>query len=84
MSIVNRKKSEAEKRGKKSKKYERIFIISFLMTIFFIIGSVVTVGYTGFKYIEYLAVVIITGIAITNDAQKAYKKSRILSAENIE
>ncbi|KMP23654.1 hypothetical protein [Bacillus wiedmannii] len=63
----------------KSRKYERIFIISFLTTIVLIIGSIVVVEHTGFKYTMYLAVVIIVSIGITNDIQKRYKKYSNLS-----
>ncbi|MBK5429700.1 MULTISPECIES: hypothetical protein [Bacillus] len=58
----------------KSRKYERIFIISILTTIVLIIGSIVVVEHTGFKYIMYLVVAIIVSIGITNDIQKRYKK----------
>lgn len=58
----------------KSRKYERIFIISFLTTIVLIIGSIVVVEHTGFKYIMYLAIAIIVSIGITNNIQKRYKK----------
>ncbi len=63
----------------KSRKYERIFIISFLTTIVLIIGSIVVVEHTGFKYIKYLAVAIIVSISITNDIHKRYKKYSNLS-----
>ncbi|MGE6592491.1 hypothetical protein ACQKFU_23545 [Bacillus mycoides] len=74
MSIENQKILEEKERERKSKKYERIFIISFLTTILLIIGGIVVVGYTGFKYIGYLAIVIIVSIAVTNDTQKVYKE----------
>lgn len=63
----------------KSRKYERIFIISFLTTIVLIIGSIVVVAYTGFKYIMYLALPILVSVAFTNDIQKRYKKYSNLS-----
>ncbi|HDR7700697.1 TPA: hypothetical protein QCX84_004333 [Bacillus toyonensis] len=63
----------------KSRKYERIFIISFLTTIVLIIGSIVFVEYTGFKYIMYLALPILVSVAFTNDMQKRYKKYSNLS-----
>ncbi|PGC53825.1 hypothetical protein [Bacillus pseudomycoides] len=66
-------------RERKSQKYERIFIISFLTTIVLIIGSIVLVEHTGFKYVMYLALAIIVSIGITNDMQKRYKKYSNLS-----
>ncbi|MGF9816252.1 hypothetical protein [Bacillus toyonensis] len=63
----------------KSRKYERTFIISFLTTIVLIIGSIVVVEYTGFKYIMYLALPILVSVAFTNDIQKRYKKYSNLS-----
>ncbi|MCU5408232.1 hypothetical protein OCA16_27225 [Bacillus cereus] len=63
----------------KSRKYEGIFIISFLTTIVLIIGSIVVVAYAGFKYIMYLALTILVSVAFTNDIQKRYKKYSNLS-----
>lgn len=63
----------------KFRKYERIFIISFLTTIVLIIGSIVVVAYAGFKYIMYLALPILVSVAFTNDIQKRYKKYSNLS-----
>ncbi|PEQ94788.1 hypothetical protein [Bacillus cereus] len=68
----------------KSKRHERIFIISFLTTILLIIGSIVVIGYTGFKHVGYLVVLIIVSAAITNDTQKAYKKSHEVKIINEE
>lgn len=61
-------------RGRNYQKYERIFIIFFFITIVLIIGSIVIVAYTGFKYITYLALAIIVSIGITDDMQKRYKE----------
>ncbi|MGH0758496.1 hypothetical protein BW897_31000 [Bacillus cereus] len=66
-------------RGRNYQKYERIFIIFFFITIVLIIGSIVIVAYTGFKYITYLALTIIVSIGITDDMQKRYKKYSNLS-----
>lgn len=67
------KEAELEQESK-PRKYERIFIISFLTTIVLIIGSIVAVAYTGFKYTMYVALPILVSVAFTNDMQKRYKK----------
>ncbi|MCU4733598.1 hypothetical protein OCB09_26360 [Bacillus cereus] len=67
------KEAELEQESK-PRKYERIFISSFLTTIVLIIGSIVVVAYTGFKYTMYLALPILVSVAFTNDMQKRYKK----------
>lgn len=68
--VVSEGRSESEQRYKK---YERIFVISFLSLIVLIISSVVVVAYTGFKFVMYLLVPILVNISITNTAQKKYK-----------
>ncbi|KEK22146.1 hypothetical protein [Bacillus gaemokensis] len=67
---VSEGRSESEQRYKK---YERIFVISFLSLIVLIICSVVVVAYTGFKFVTYLLVPILVNVSITNAAQKKYK-----------
>ncbi|MED3470315.1 hypothetical protein P4485_31680 [Bacillus thuringiensis] len=67
---VSEGRPESEQRYKK---YERIFVISFLFLIVLIICSVVVVVYTGFKFVMYLLVLILVNVSITNAAQKKYK-----------
>lgn len=58
------------------KKYERIFVTSFLVLVLLIFSSAVIVVYTGFKFIMYLSLAILVSVSITNEAQKKYKRHK--------
>ncbi|MGE1109312.1 hypothetical protein ACQJ2X_25460 [Bacillus wiedmannii] len=59
---------------KMSKNYERISLVSFLLLIVLVCGSVIIIGATGGKYGVFLLVAILLNARITKESQKKYEQ----------
>ncbi|MCU5571089.1 hypothetical protein OCA42_14465 [Bacillus cereus] len=57
----------------KNKKYEYIFVISFISILLLIIGTLIVGLYTDFKFVKYFVLAILINGAITNELQEKYK-----------
>ncbi|MGA4466516.1 hypothetical protein ACPA2L_28490 [Bacillus bombysepticus] len=58
----------------KTKKYEYIFVISFISILLLIIGTLIVGLYIGFKFVKYFVLAILINGAITNEFHEKYKR----------
>ncbi|PFK81934.1 hypothetical protein COJ29_23830, partial [Bacillus cereus] len=58
---------------KMSKNYDRIYLVSFILLIVLVCGSVIIIGATGGKYGVFLLLAILLNARITKESQKKYE-----------
>ncbi|PDY14134.1 hypothetical protein COO16_04000 [Bacillus pseudomycoides] len=59
---------------KKSKKYEYLFVISFISFSVLIIGTLIVGLYTEFKFVKYFVFAILINGIITNELREKYRR----------
>ncbi|WP_342048540.1 hypothetical protein [Bacillus sp. OTU530] len=67
-------RKERIKYEKMSKKFDRIYLVSFLLLIVLVFSSVIIIGATGGNYGVFLLLAILLNTRITKEAKKKYKQ----------